>query len=336
MTSKLRSPITKAIPPDHAVEALFRYRNAHEHAKDEYIPMVRRFYELVTDFYEFAWGSSFHFAPLRNGASFEESIVEHQYFLGDAMSLLPGMNLLDVGCGVGGPQRNIAKKFGVCITGLNISEYQLQKCEEYNEKSGLSESCKILLGDFMAIPAEDQSFDGAYHIEAIAHAPDKKGVYEEIFRVLKPGAIFAGYDWCMTPLYDAENALHREIKKGIEYGNALPQIVTFSDVNNGLQSAGFELLETHDRAVNADPETPWYQPLEGSVRTLKGFPRSRLGRKVISALLHALERLHAVPEGTFETCEILNIAADSLVTGGRLGIFTPMYFHKARKPDFVA
>ncbi len=30
--------------------------------------------------------------------------------------------------------------------------------------------------------------------------------------------------------------------------------------------------------------------------------------------------------------EILNIAADCLVAAGRLGIFTPMFYHKARKP----
>ena len=318
MTKKLQSPTTKAIPPDSTVLTLDRYRRAHEHGTDEYAPMVRRYYELVTDFYEFGWGPSFHFAPSSNGASFAESIASHQNFLADSMSLVPGMNVLDVGCGVGGPLRAIAKKYGVRITGLNISEYQLQKCEEYNRKSGLEQACHTLLGDFMAISAEGQSFDAAYHIEAIAHAPDKKAAYEEIFRVLKPGATFVGYDWCMTPLYDAENVVHREIKKGIEYGNALPQIVAFSDVNEGLQSAGFELLETHDRA---------------NVTTLRGFSRSSVGRKVISTVLSALESLRAVPQGTFETYEILNIAADNLVKGGRLGIFTPMYFHKARKPN---
>ncbi|MYD42714.1 MAG: methyltransferase domain-containing protein [Gammaproteobacteria bacterium] len=294
--------------------------------------MIRRFYELVTDFYEFAWGSSFHFAPTRNGASFEESIVSHQYFLADALALSPGMKVLDVGCGVGGPQRSIAKKYRVYVTGLNISEYQLQKCEEYNEKSDLQQLCHTLHGDFMAIPAEDETFDVAYHIEAIPHAPDKKGVYDEIFRVLKPGGFFAGYDWCMTPSYDADCAAHRQIKKDIEFGNALPQIATFTNVNENLQAAGFELLETRDRALDADTATPWYSPLEGSVTTLRGFPRSRVGRKLISTLLHALEKIRVVPKGTFETCEILNIAADSLVAGGRLGIFTPMYFHSARKP----
>ena len=226
----------------------------------------------------------------------------------------------------------MARQYGASITGLNISEYQLQKCEVYNKKSGLDELCHVLHGDFMEIPAEDESFDAVYHIEAIAHAPIKQTVYDELFRILKPGSMFAGFEWCMTPAYDANNLEHREIKQAIEYGNSLPQIASFSDINDSLQSAGFELIETHDRASKADPDTPWYHPLEGNVRTLRGFPRSTVGRKVTSTILQVLESLRLVPRGAFETQEILNIAADSLVSGGRIGIFTPMYYHKARKP----
>ena len=333
MTSEIHTPVSEAISQEDTAQTVLQYQNTHQRATDEYAPMVQSFYKLVTDFYEFGWGSSFHFAPRKADTSFEESIVGHQHFLGEALGLRTGISVLDIGCGVGGPQRFMARNFGSSITGLNISEYQLHKCEKYNREAGLDELCHVLLGDFMAIPVEDQSFDAAYHIEAIPHAPDKQSVYKEIYRVLKPGAIFAGYDWCMTSAYEADNPVHRDIKKKIEYGNALPQIVSFNDVDYGLQSAGFELLETYDRANDADPETPWYQPLEGNVRTLRGFPRSSVGRKVITTVLRGLESLHAVPKGTSETCHVLNTAADSLVAGGRMGIFTPMYYHKARKPN---
>ena len=46
--------------------------------------------------------------------------------------------------------------------------------------------------------AEDSTYDAAYQIEATCHAPDYVGVYKEILRVLKPGGLFAGYEWCMT------------------------------------------------------------------------------------------------------------------------------------------
>ena len=332
MAPEFHNPITKAIQPEDTAETLSNYLSSQERGKEEYAAMINAFYDLVTDFYEYGWGRSFHFAPAMNGASFEEAIADHQYFLGEGMGLGPGMKVLDVGSGVGGPQRSLARKFGASIVGLNISAYQLEKCAAYNKKAGLDHLCSVMPGDFMNIPAEEESFDAAYHVEALAHAPDKTAVYAEIFRVLRPGAVFAGYDWCVTPEYDGENPEHRELRQRIEYGNALPEIASFPDVTDGLRTAGFELIEARNRAEDADPATPWYRPLESGGLTLRGLPRTRLGRKITSAALRVLEAVRAVPRGSFAIQEILSVAADSLVGAGRLGIFTPMYYHKARKP----
>ena len=314
-------------------ETLSKYRRSQRRGKEEYASMVTAFDDLITDFFEYGWGQSFHFAPMKVGESFEESIAGYQHFLGEAIGLRPGMKVLDVGCGVGGPQRSLARKFGVSIVGLNINEYQLGKCSAYNSKAGLDHLCSILHGDFLNIPAEDESFDAAYHVEAISHAPDKAAVYAEIFRVLRPGAVFAGYDWCITPLYDGGNPEHRKLKEEIKYGNALPEIASFTEITDSLRAVGFELVEAHDRAPVSAPETPWYRPLEGSSLKLRSLPRTALGRKITSAALRVLEGVRAVPRGSSEVQKILNIAADSLVAAGRLGIFTPMYYHKARKPD---
>ena len=319
--------------PENTAETLAHFRRSQASGTGEYASMVERYYKLVTDFYEFGWGRSFHFAPTMDGESLEHAIANHQYFLGDALALKPGMNVLDVGCGVGGPQRSLSQEYGSTITGLNFSEYQLRKCEKYNKESGLDELCPVLLGDFMEIPAEDQSFDAVYHIEALAHAPDKKAAYSEIFRVLKPGGVFAGYEWCMTPLNNPDNEIHSALKEGIEFGNACPHIVSFDEVKSGLRSAGFEVIVTRDRALDGNQKYPWYQPLEGDSFTLKGFPRSTIGRKVTSLALRVLQTLHAIPEGAYEVQEILNIAADSLLAAGALEIFTPMFYHKARKPN---
>lgn len=332
MAADFHNPISRAIPPEEMAETLSKFRSSQERGKEEYAAMINTFYDLITDFYEYGWGQSFHFAPGVRGASFEEALTAHQYFLGEGIGLGPGMKVLDVGCGVGGPQRSLARKFGASIVGLNISAYQVEKCVAYNKKDGLEDLCSVLHGDFMNIPAEEASFDAVYHVEAMPHAPDKTAAYAEIFRVLRPGAVFAGYDWCVTPAYDGENPAHREVMQRIEFGNALPGIASFSDVNEGLRAAGFEHIEARDRAPDADPRTPWYRALEGNGLTLRGLPRTRLGRKITTAALRVLEGVRAVPTGSLAVQEVLNIAADSLVEAGRLGIFTPMYYHKARKP----
>lgn len=47
-------------------------------------------------------------------------------------------------------------------------------------------------------------------------------VYQEIYRVLKPGSYFASYEWVSTKEYDPNNKDHVRIMDEINYGNGLP------------------------------------------------------------------------------------------------------------------
>src|SRR4051794_36862980 len=52
-----------------------------EARKSKYTTMVNQYYDLVTDFYEFGWGKSFHFAPRYQGESFQASLARHEHYL---------------------------------------------------------------------------------------------------------------------------------------------------------------------------------------------------------------------------------------------------------------
>ncbi len=43
--------------------------------------LVNLYYDLVTDFYEYGWGRSFHFAPRVPGESFRASLARHEHYL---------------------------------------------------------------------------------------------------------------------------------------------------------------------------------------------------------------------------------------------------------------
>jgi len=65
------------------------------------------------------------------------------------MSLREGMKVLDVGCGVGGPAREIANFSGANIVGLNNNDYQIERATRYAAKEGLSQQLEFTKGDFM-------------------------------------------------------------------------------------------------------------------------------------------------------------------------------------------
>ncbi|HEV8322120.1 MAG TPA: methyltransferase domain-containing protein [Myxococcota bacterium] len=300
--------------------------------KADYARLVNDYYDLVTDFYENGWGQSFHFAPRTRGESFEASMVRHEHHVALRLGLRPGMKVLDVGCGVGGPMRAIARFCGARVVGINNNDYQVTRGRAHNERAGLGHLCELVKGDFLAMPFEDASFDAAFAIEATCHAPERRAVFAEIARVLRPGAPFVSYEWCMTDRYDPADAAARAIKKGIEEGDALPDLVPTGEVLRALGEAGLEVAETRDMVDDCDAETPWYLPLSAHAPSFTGLRNSPAGRRATQLLVDALELVRVAPRGAGEVHRFLCRAADALVAAGERRIFTPMFFVLARRP----
>lgn len=107
------------------------------------------YYNLATDLYEYGWGASFHFCRFAYGEPFRQAIARHEHYLAHRMNLREGMDVLDVGCGVGGPAREIAKFSGVNIVGLNNNDYQIERATRYAAKEGMPDQLSFTKGDFM-------------------------------------------------------------------------------------------------------------------------------------------------------------------------------------------
>lgn len=300
--------------------------------KQNYANMVNHFYNLVTDFYEWGWGQSFHFGPRWHNETFMESIKRAEYHLASRMGLKPGHKVLDVGCGVGGPMRNIAYFSGASVEGITINEYQVKIGNKYNEQNGLASTCKIVQGDFQNLPWKDGYFDHAYEVEATCHSPDRVVTFSGVNRVLKKGGLFTGYDWVVCNNYDPNNKDHVRIKEGIEVGNGLPTLATPEHIVECLEKAGFEVIDHYDanKGVHSQYEIPWYDTLNGKM-SLQGFRMTHIGRMCTHAMVWTLELLRIAPAGSTRVSALLNATAIDLCDGGKLEIFTPSYFFVARK-----
>ena len=295
---------------------------------------VREYYDLCSGFMVWGWNESLHFVPLTPDESLEESIARHQRLMISKLDLKPGMTVVDVGCGIGGPMRRVVREAGVRVVGINISEVQLNLARKLNAEAGIGHMVDYEACSFMDMGAiEDETFDRGYAIESTCHAPDKVRAFEEIYRVLKPGALLWGQEMCLTDKFDPEDRRHLAIKQELRRGIALNDIATFGEVNQALETAGFHVIEGKDRDVQQGPSTPWYRSMESLHGTL-GNTLRRLpwGRKAFIAGSKMAEMLRLLPKGSSEVVRLLDRTADAYVAGGRTGIFTPLYCFLARKP----
>ncbi|KAM3269643.1 24-methylenesterol C-methyltransferase 2-like [Capsicum chacoense] len=273
----------------------------------------------TSDIYE--WGQSFHFSPSIPGKSHRDATRMHEEMVVDLLDLKPEARILDAGCGVGGPMRAIAAHSAANIVGITINEYQVERARAHNKTSGLDSLCEVVCGNFLKMPFDDNSFDGAYSIEATCHAPKLEEVYREIYRVLKPGSRYVSYEWVTTELYDSEDPEHVEIIRGIERGDALPGLRSYKDITEIATKVGFEVVKEKDLAK--PPAEPWWTRLK--------MGRIAYWRNHIVVTI--LSWLGIAPKGVVDVHDMLYVTADYLAKGGDAGIFTPMHMILCRKPE---
>jgi sterol 24-C-methyltransferase len=65
---------------------------------------------------------------------------------------------------------------------------------------------------------------------------------KEVFRVLRPGARFTGFDWQMTDKFDESNSEHCEIRYLLEKGVGVPRLMPMSYMREALAEAGFDVV----------------------------------------------------------------------------------------------
>ena len=110
------------------------------------------------------------------------------------LGLAPGMHVLDVGCGIGGPARYFAEAHKCCVTGIDLTEEFVQVAMELTRRCGLADLVAFRHGSALDLPFDDASFDAATLIHVGMNISDKARLFEEARRVLRPGALFCVYE----------------------------------------------------------------------------------------------------------------------------------------------
>ncbi len=147
---------------------------------------------------EFYWGEHIHLGyygspPQRRDFLAAKADFVHEMVRWGGLDRCPqGTTVLDVGCGIGGSSRILARDYGFAVTGVTISPQQVKRAQELTP-AGLN--AQFLVDDAMALSFPDASFDVVWSIEAGPHMPDKAIFAKELMRVLKPGGVLVVADW---------------------------------------------------------------------------------------------------------------------------------------------
>jgi len=110
------------------------------------------------------------------------------------LGLVPGMHVLDVGCGIGGPARYFAEAHTCRVTGIDLTEEFVQVAAELTRRCGFGDRVAFRQGSALDLPFDAVTFDAATLIHVGMNIADKARLFGEVRRVLKPDALFCVYD----------------------------------------------------------------------------------------------------------------------------------------------
>ena len=119
--------------------------------------------------------------------------------LAQAAGLDAAKYVLDVGSGVGGTSRCLAKEFGCRVTGIDLTDEYCRAAAMLSARIGLAHLADYRQGDATELPFDDQEFDVVWTEHVAMNIPDKARLYKEMHRVLKPGGTLAIYDVLAGP-----------------------------------------------------------------------------------------------------------------------------------------
>lgn len=111
-------------------------------------------------------------------------------------AFMPGGQLLDIGCGIGGSTRRLARDTGCRVTGIDLSDAYIDTAQRLTRLLKMQDRLGFQAASALDLPFADNLFGGAWSLHMNMNVADKPAWLEETFRVLKPGGRLVLYEVC--------------------------------------------------------------------------------------------------------------------------------------------
>ena len=156
------------------------------------------------------------------------------------MQAAPGDHLLDVGSGIGGPARWVARRFRCKVTGIDLTPEFCDVARHLTRRLGMDDRVAFEVGDALAMPFPDDTFDGAWSMNVSMNVADKGALYREIRRVLRPGA------WLVLSEVAKGAGAELDYPTPWAAGPGTSFLSTPDETRRGLSRAGFDVIRLHE------------------------------------------------------------------------------------------
>ena len=155
------------------------------------------------------------------------------------------MRVLDIGSGLGGSARTLAAEFGCHVTGVDLSAEFVEAALVLSERVGSADRVNFRHGDALSLPFEKNRFDAAFMIHVTMNIVDKKRLFAEAGRVVKPGGKLALWEIFKTAAPDLTYPVPWAEDESFSFLIPMTEMVAL------IEAAGFSPLQVDDATAEA-------------------------------------------------------------------------------------
>lgn len=195
-----------------------------------------------------------------------EAILNTNARLARLGALQAGHKVLDAGCGVGGSAIYLARNVGCQVTGITLSERQVDRARGYAKSADVDHMTDFHVMDYTSTDFPAEYFHCTWAIESMQTALDKKAFFREMARVLKTGGqlliadVFKHGSWHIEASPLMQTMLH---------GWAMADLLSVEEVADIAKTFGLKQVKHEDVSAEVAPSVRriYWASLAGMIGT---------------------------------------------------------------------
>lgn len=182
-----------------------------------------------------------------------DALINTNKFLAQTCKISENDKVLDAGCGVGGSAIWLAKNIGANVTGITLSDRQLEKAKQLAARNKVDVRTQFFINDYLNTQFQSETFSVVWAIESVCYSAEKKDFLKEAYRLLNKGGRLIIADGFQLRKPECEKE-----KKDYDYfidGWALQNLANDIEFEEAIKDVGFKNIMKFDKVNESIPSS---------------------------------------------------------------------------------